>query len=117
LLKLKSGASSSGSSEKTESLTEQLMRVASSNDFVDDNGMSLGAGFYVVIGTFSNKANATKFKDANLIKGYNGTQIIQNHKSKVYYVFVKQFQKQEEAEAEQQKYKAEYPDVWIQKLE
>jgi type IX secretion system PorP/SprF family membrane protein len=117
LLKLKSGASSSGSSEKTESLTEQLMRVASSNDFVDDNGMSLGAGFYVVIGTFSNKANATKFKDANLIKGYNGTQIIQNHKTKVYYVFVKQHQKQEEAEAEQQKYKAEYPDVWIQKLE
>jgi hypothetical protein len=30
---------------------------------------------------------------------------------------VKQFQKQEEAEAEQQKYKTEYPDVWIQKLE
>ena len=93
------------------------MRVASSNDFVDDNGMSLGAGFYVVIGTFSNKANATKFKDANMIKGYNGTQIIQNHKTKVYYVFVKQFQSQTEAEAEQQKYKAEYPDVWIQKLE
>ncbi|MBL7885010.1 MAG: PorP/SprF family type IX secretion system membrane protein [Bacteroidia bacterium] len=117
LEKLKSGNSSSSNKERTESLTEQLMRVASSNDFVDDNGMSLGAGFYVVIGTFSNKANATKFKEANQIKGYNGVQIIQNHKTKVYYVYVKQHQKQEDAEAEQQKFKAEYPDVWIQKLE
>lgn len=118
LEKLKKGSTSStGSGERQESLTEQLMRVASSNDFVDDNGMSLGAGFYVVIGTFSNKANANKFKDANIIKGYSETQIIQNHKTKVYYVFVKQTQKQEDAEAEQKKYKAEYPDVWIQKLE
>ncbi|MBN8697884.1 MAG: PorP/SprF family type IX secretion system membrane protein [Bacteroidetes bacterium] len=117
LLKLKNGANGTTEASKTESLTEQLMRVASSNDFVDDNGMSLGAGFYVVIGTFSNKANATKFKDANMIKGYNGTQIIQNHKTKVYYVYVKQLQSQTDAELEQQKYKAEYPDVWIQKLE
>lgn len=103
--------------EHTENLTENLMRTAPSNDFVDENGMSMGNGFYVVIGTFSSKDNANKFKDANIIKGYNGVAIIQNHKTKVYYVYVKETEKQEDAEAEQQKYKVEYPDVWIQKLE
>lgn len=118
LEKLKKGGTASGDGQnRTESLTENLMRTGSSNDFVDDNGMSMSSGFYVVIGTFSNKANATKFKDANVIKGYNNTQIIQNHKTKVYYVFANRFEKQEDAEAEQKKFKAEYPDVWIQKLE
>jgi type IX secretion system PorP/SprF family membrane protein len=109
--KLKNGES------RSESLTENLMRTGSSNDFVDENGMGLNSGFYVVVGTFSSKANADKFKDANIIKGYNGTAVIQNHKSKVYYVYVKRSETQPEAEAEQQKYKTEYPDVWIQKLE
>lgn len=116
LEKLKSGASNDGKNN-TENLTENLMRVGSSSDYVDDNGMTMGAGFYVIIGSFSNKANAVKFKDANLVKGYNGVQIIQNHKTKVYYVFVSQFNKQEDAEFEQKKFKTEYPDVWVQKLE
>ncbi|MCW3085619.1 MAG: hypothetical protein JWP12_2985 [Bacteroidetes bacterium] len=103
--------------EKTESLTENLMRTASSNDFVDENGMGLTSGFYVVIGTFSSKENANKFKQANLIKGYNQTQTIQNHKTKVYYVYVLRADKQPDAEAEQSKFKTEYPDVWIQQLE
>jgi type IX secretion system PorP/SprF family membrane protein len=117
LEKLKKGGTAGNTKSNDENLTEQLMRVGSSNDFVDDNGMSMGAGYFVVIGTFSNKANATKFKDANHIKGYNNTQIIQNHKTKVYYVFADRFDKQEDAETEQKKFKAEYPDVWIQKLE
>ena len=103
--------------EHTESLTENLMRTASSNDFVDENGMSLTSGFYVVIGTFSSKENANKFKQANLIKGYNQTQLIQNHKTKVYYVYVLKTDKQSDAETEQAKFKTEYPDVWIQQLE
>lgn len=101
----------------TENLTENLMRTASSNDFVDENGMSMNAGFYVVIGTFSSKENANKFKDANIIKGYRNTQVIQNHKTKAYNVYVLKTYKQEDAEAEQAKFKNEYPDVWIQKLE
>jgi type IX secretion system PorP/SprF family membrane protein len=101
----------------TESLTENLMRTASSNDFVDENGMGLSSGFYVVVGTFSSKDNANKFKDANIIKGYNNTAVIQNHKTKVYYVYVLKADKQADAEAEQEKFKNEYPDVWIQRLE
>jgi type IX secretion system PorP/SprF family membrane protein len=114
LAKLKNAGPSTANSE---SLTENLMRTASSNDFVDENGMSMNSGFYVVIGSFSSKDNANKFKDANIIKGYNGTSVIQNHKTKVYYVYVHKAEKQTDAEAEQSKFKTEYPDVWIQKLE
>ncbi len=117
LAKLKSGETSSTVSKNTESLTENLMRTGSSSDFVDDNGMSMSAGYYVVIGTFSSKDNANKFRDANIIKGYNKAQIIQNHKTKVYYVFANKLDKAEDAEAEQKKFKTEYPDVWVQKLE
>jgi hypothetical protein len=114
LTKLKAGG---GAGEHTENLTENLMRTASSNDFVDDNGMSMGTGFYVVIGSFSSKDNANKFKEANVIKGYTKAGLIQNHKTKVYYVFVDKKDSQKDAEAEQAKFKNEYPDVWLQKLE
>lgn len=113
LNKLKGG----GAGEHSENLTEALMRTASSNDFVDENGMSMNAGYYVVIGSFSSKDNANKFKQANIIKGYNSAQVIQNHKTKVYYVYVIKTDSQTVGEAEQQKYKNEYPDVWLQKLE
>lgn len=101
----------------SESLTENLMRTGASNDFVDDNGMSISSGFYVVVGSFSSKENANKFKDANIIKGYRSAAVIQNHKTKVYYVYTHKADKQADAEVEQVKYKTEYPDVWIQKLE
>jgi type IX secretion system PorP/SprF family membrane protein len=113
LAKLKNG----GGAGNSENLTENLMRVASSNDFVDENGMSLNAGYYVVIGSFSSKDNANKFKQANLIKGYTKTEVIQNHKTKVYYVYVTKTDSQTDGEVEQKKYKNEYPDVWLQKLE
>lgn len=117
LAKLKSRETSPAITTSNETLTESLMRTAASTDYVDENGMGMGAGFYVVIGTFSNKDNANKFKEANIIKGYNNTQIVQNHKTKVYYVFVNKLNALADAEGEQVKFKAEYPDVWIQKLE
>lgn len=118
IAKLVSGGGTGAVTPKNaEGLTENLMRTGSSGDFVDDNGMTMGTGFYVVIGSFSSKDNATKFRDANIIKGYNNTQIVQNHKTKVYYVTVNKTDKQADAEAEQAKFKTEYPDVWIQKLE
>ncbi|MGZ4156979.1 MAG: SPOR domain-containing protein, partial [Bacteroidia bacterium] len=75
------------------------------------------SGFYVIIGSFSSKDNANKFKDANIIKGYSQTSVIQNHKTKVYYVVANKLDKQADAETEQKKFKIEYPDAWIQKLE
>lgn len=111
--KLKNG----GGNTNSENLTENLMRTGLSNDFVDENGMSINTGYYVVIGSFSNKENANKFKEANIIKGYNQTAVIQNHKTKVYYVYVLKAADQTSGEFEQKKYKNEYPDVWLQKLE
>ncbi|MFL5764008.1 MAG: PorP/SprF family type IX secretion system membrane protein [Bacteroidia bacterium] len=118
--KLKGGDSGSNDnkmSDANNTLTENLMRVGDSNDFVDDNGMGMSSGFYVVIGSFSSKDNANKFKEANIIKGYANCMVTQNHKSKVYYVVVNKLGTQAEAEAEQAKFKTEYPDVWIQKLQ
>jgi type IX secretion system PorP/SprF family membrane protein len=117
--KLKGGGATGSTSESTpnSTLTENLMRVGSSNDYVDDNGMGMSTGFYVVIGSFSSKDNANKFKEANIIKGYRNCMVTQNHKTKVYYVVANKLGTQAEAEAEQAKYKTEYPDVWIQKLE
>lgn len=114
LTKLKNGGANA---EHSENLTENLMRTASSNDFVDENGMGMSSGYYVVIGSFSSKDNAAKFKQANLIKGYTKTEVIQNHKTKTYYVYVIKTDSQTDGEIEQKKYKNEYPDVWLQKLE
>jgi hypothetical protein len=114
LTKLKNGGAAT---DHSENLTENLMRTASSNDFVDENGMGMSSGYYVVIGSFSSKDNANKFKQANLIKGYTKTEVIQNHKTKTYYVYVVKTDSQTDGEIEQKKYKNEYPDVWLQKLE
>ena len=117
LANLKKGEGETKATSPDGTLTENLMRTGESSDFVDDNGMGMSTGFYIVIGSFSSKDNANKFKEANIIKGYSNSQIGQNHKTKVYYVFVNKMDKLDDAEAEQKKYKNEYPDVWIQKLQ
>jgi type IX secretion system PorP/SprF family membrane protein len=98
-------------------LTENLMRTSSSNNFVDEAGLTIMGGYYIVIGSFNNKENAVKFKNANLIKGYTKTQVIQNSITKTYYVYASRFDKQPDAEAEIAKYKTEYNDAWVLKLE
>ena len=105
-------------SSSSGNVTGNSTQVAPSADFIDENGTTVGAGhFYVIIGTFSNRENAGKFKDANILKGYSKTQIIQNNKTNVYYVAVLKAVTLEEAVIEQAKVSSEYPDVWIQKLE
>ncbi|MES1181309.1 MAG: type IX secretion system membrane protein PorP/SprF, partial [Flavobacterium sp.] len=98
-------------------LTENLMRTSSSNNFVDETGLTIMGGYYIVIGSFNNKENAIKFKNANLIKGYTKTQLIQNSTTKTYYVYASRFDKQPDAETEMAKYKVEYNDAWVLKLE
>ncbi len=101
----------------TEKLPENLMRTASTNDFLDMNGQPLSLGFYIVIGTFSNKENADKLKSANITKGYTQTIIFQNTVTKVFYVSVLRSDSKESALSELTKYKTEYPDTWIQKIQ
>ncbi len=42
---------------------------------------------------------------------------MENHKTKVFYVIANKFDKQADAEGELKKFKNEYPDVWVQKLQ
>jgi type IX secretion system PorP/SprF family membrane protein len=98
-------------------LTENLMRTSSTNTFVDEGGLTIMGGYYIVIGSFNNKENATKFKNSNLIKGYSKTQITQNSKTKTFYVVANRFDKQTDAETELVKFKTEYKDAWVLKLE
>jgi type IX secretion system PorP/SprF family membrane protein len=98
-------------------LTENLMRTSSSNTFVDESGLTIMSGYYIVVGSFNNKENATKFKNSNLIKGYSKTQMIQNSTTKTFYIYTARFDKQADAEAELVKYKVEYNDAWVLKLE
>jgi hypothetical protein len=93
------------------------MRTSTSHTFVEENGLAVMGGYYIVIGSFNNKENANKFKNANLIKGYNKTQIIQNAQTKTYYVLANRFDKQMDAETELVKFKMEYKDAWVLKLE
>jgi cell division protein FtsN len=94
-----------------------VIRTSESDDFSDETGKPATTGFYVVIGTFGNKDNVERFKAANIIKGHVNTKIIQNNFTKVYRVYVLKTNNRADAEAERAKYKAEYADVWILKLE
>lgn len=98
-------------------LTENLMRTSNSNTFVDELGLTIMSGYYIVVGSFNNKENATKFKNSNLIKGYSKTQMIQNSATKTYYVYTIRFDKQADAETELSKFKVEYNDAWVLRLE
>jgi type IX secretion system PorP/SprF family membrane protein len=106
-----------GTTPRTINLTENLMRTSTSNTFVDEAGLAIMSGYYIIVGSFNNKENATKFKNSNLIKGYSKTQIIQNSVTKTFYVYTSKSDKQAEAEAELIKFKTEYNDAWVLKLE
>lgn len=93
------------------------VRTNKSEYFLDENGKPVNNGFFIIIGTFGNKENATKLKDVNIIKGHLKTVIIQNQISKVYSVSVLKTNEKADAEAESIKFKMEYPDAWILKLE
>ena len=98
-------------------ITENVMRTSTTNSFVEENGSPVMGGFYIVIGSFNNKENANKFKNANLAKGHNKAQIIQNSQTKTYYVLGDKLEKQVDAETALMKFKEEYKDAWVLKLE
>ena len=93
------------------------VRTFKTSDFVDENGKPVSTGFYVVIGAFGNKENAERFKAANIIKGHANTKMVQNQVTKIFNIFVLKTNNKEDADAEREKYRMEYPSVWILKLE
>lgn len=100
------------------SSTGGIVSISETNRFTNDNGKPATSGFYVVIGTFGNKGNADRFRATNVMKkGHLNAKIIQNQFTKVYNIYVLKTNNKSDAEAERIKYKPEYPDVWILKLE
>ena len=104
-------------SKTNTTATGGVIKTSESDDYADETGKAATTGFYVVIGTFGNKDNVEKFKAANIVKGHVNTKVVQNNFTKVYRVYVLKTNNRADADAERAKYKAEYPDVWILKLE
>ncbi|MDP1744812.1 MAG: SPOR domain-containing protein [Bacteroidota bacterium] len=109
----------------TKSVSDQPIPVASNpgvpsyktDRFVDEKGGPAGNGYYVVIGSFGSKENAERFKAASIIKGHRNTKIIQNKITKMYNIFALKTNNKKDADLERAKYKGEYSNVWVLKLE
>ncbi|MDO9187316.1 MAG: SPOR domain-containing protein [Bacteroidia bacterium] len=109
----------------TKSVSDQPVPVASdagvpsykTDRFADEKGEPAGNGYYVVIGSFGSKENAERFKAASIIKGHRNTKIIQNKATKMYNIFALKTNNKKDADLERSKYKREYSNVWILKLE
>jgi type IX secretion system PorP/SprF family membrane protein len=93
------------------------MKTAQSNEFSSQGGGDAKAGYYVIIGAFSNEANAKIFtKDAKK-KGYKTAEIIQNKKNQIFEIVVFKTQNREPAIEKLEGIKSDYPDVWVLTLE
>ncbi len=93
------------------------VRTSESDYFLDENGKPVGTEYYVVLGTFSSKENAERFRASNVIKGHVNTKVFQNQITKSFSVYGLKTNNKADAETERIKFKPEYPDVWILKLE
>jgi type IX secretion system PorP/SprF family membrane protein len=92
------------------------MKTGSASDFSSE-GSETKAGYYVIIGAFSNHDNAEVFtKDAKL-KGYTTAEIIQNKNNKIYEIVVFKTQDKQEAIGKLDGIKSDYFDVWVLTLE
>ena len=99
------------------SSTGGIVRTSRSDYFLDENGKPAAKEFYIVIGTFSNKENADRFRAENINKGHLNAQNYQNQVTKAYKTIVFRTNNSADADAEHVKYQLQYPDAWILKLE
>ena len=93
------------------------VRTSQSDYFTDETGKPVSNGFYVIIGTFGSRENADRFRATNHMIGHLNTKIILNQFTKVYNIYCLKANNRADAETERTKYKPEYPDAWILKLE
>lgn len=92
-------------------------RSHSASDFEDENGMQLPAGYYVVIGSFSVKDNATAFRSEADEQVPADVAIAFNRAINIYNVFVLYTTDYETAHAERRKHASAYSTTWVLKLE
>lgn len=93
------------------------IKVGDHSNLEKENGASLDAGYFIVIGTFSSMDNAIMQKAYHITKGYSTAQVIQNKKTGLYQVYVEKVATKEAAMTELAKFKKDYPDAWINKVE
>lgn len=92
-------------------------RTHSTADFLDDNGMPMPAGFYVVIGSFSVKDNATLFQTQILTNEGESASIAFHKSISIYNVFMLYTQDYSAANTERNHWKDDYENAWVLKLE
>lgn len=98
------------------SVKEQF-RTYSSQDFLDENGQPLPAGYYVVIGSFGVKDNALRFRTNRLEAGEVTARIAYNASIRIHNVFVLYTQDYDAAHAERLNQLSTYDNTWVLKLE
>jgi type IX secretion system PorP/SprF family membrane protein len=92
------------------------MKTGQTKEF-SSQGSDAKAGYYVIIGAFTNESNAKVFtKDAKR-RGYKSAEIIKNKKNEIYEIVVFKTQKRQPAIDKLEGIKSDYPDVWVLTLE
>lgn len=115
--KANSGGSNITNGTPTAESVRNTFRTAQAIDFADENGAIPPKGFYVVIGAFGVEENAINWKNASIAKGNTNTKLLYNSNLQVREVYMYYSPDREPAMLERRKQYAEYPTVWVQKLE
>ncbi|MDH4472837.1 MAG: PorP/SprF family type IX secretion system membrane protein [Fluviicola sp.] len=92
-------------------------RTYSNTDFLDENGMPMAAGYYVVIGSFSVKDNAITFQKQITTNEGETASITFNKSINIYNVYMLYTQDYPTANTERNHWKVDYKTAWVLKLE
>jgi type IX secretion system PorP/SprF family membrane protein len=92
-------------------------RAFSNADFLDENGMPMPVGFYVVIGSFSVKDNALSFQKQITEKEAKPALIAFNKSINIYNVYMLYTLDYPAANTERNRWKTDYEKAWVLKLE
>ncbi len=92
-------------------------RTYSTSDFLDENGMPMPAGFYVVIGSFSIKDNALAFQKQIAATEGRAALITYNKSISIYNVYMLYTQDYPTANTERNRWKTDYANAWVLRLE
>lgn len=100
----------------TKNNDDKLFKKDFSDDFVDDNGVQMEKGYFVVVGSFKNKANAKNATQLLQKKGLDAKWIL-NFKKEFINVYISKPTSREQAIEDVNKARVDYPDAWILELE
>jgi type IX secretion system PorP/SprF family membrane protein len=93
-----------------------ILRKGEMSDYATETTNKPKSGYYMVIGSFSSKANAEKFRKSATAKGLKGVQIVYNSSRSFYQVFGAYSENEEELRARIEEYKEDGMSAWILSL-